>query len=218
MQHRYKGKEHQPYHEADTIDTVVVHTIVKSEDSFWLLYAIIPKWKLVKEDVFCRGSERKGGKGTLSLPLGDLGNWLVGKPCHGRGAPDWRSSPLFGWRPPVRIVPSERLPLSYLEGAAQHAARPDLAPSEEKLAALQARLDRALAEQAATEAKQAARQAEAAASRAEAAPSSVTNNINITVNDHSVNNHLHAAGTASAATAPPKRLRDGSIKNFFLGK
>eukprot|EP00966_Prymnesium_polylepis_P018001 415664-Prymnesium_polylepis.1 len=50
MTHCYKGKQRQSYHEDDAIDTVVVHTIVKSEDNFWLLYAIVPKWKLVKED------------------------------------------------------------------------------------------------------------------------------------------------------------------------
>eukprot|EP00966_Prymnesium_polylepis_P325964 7381896-Prymnesium_polylepis.1 len=105
--YNHKGKRNQSYHEDDAIDTVVIHSIAKSADDFWLLHAVIPKWKLVKEDVFCRGPERKGGNKSLALPLGDLGKWLVGRPIHSQGVPDWRSSPLFGWRPPVRVYPSE---------------------------------------------------------------------------------------------------------------
>eukprot|EP00966_Prymnesium_polylepis_P016295 375804-Prymnesium_polylepis.1 len=166
------------------------------------MHAIIPKTKLIQEGVFSSGE--KLGSTTLSLPLGDIfGPWLIGRSAYGQGRPDWRSSPIFGWRPPVKLTPTEELPLSYLKNAAQPAARPELAPSEAKLEYAKARIERALAEKAAAEAKKAAREARAAA---EAGPSSVTNN---TTNNITINHvHVHAAGK--------KRLCDGNLKNYFL--
>ena len=201
MAHSVNGKTMQPYHAGDAIDQVAVGCIVRSGETYWLMHAIIPKTKLIQEAIFSSGE--KLGSSSLSLPLGDnFGPWLVGRSIHGQGRPDWRVSPIFGWRPPVKLTITDELPLSYLENAAQPAARPELAPTEAKLEYLKARLERALAEKAAAEAKKAAREAKAASA---AGPSSVTNNNNITINNHV---HVHGAGK--------KRLCDGDLKNFFL--
>lgn len=209
MKHNIKGKRDQPYHEDDPIDQVAVACIVKSGADFWLLYSIIPKDKLVKEHVFSSNNHR--GMVSLCLPLGEiLGTWLVGKPCYGAGKSDWRSGALYGWRPPVKLEVTERLPLDYLETASENkvAAKPEKAPGEAKLDYLRTRRERALAEKAAAEAKAAALDAKREAERlanAQTGPSTVNN---ITIN----NNHLHLHGN------PKKRLVDGSIKNFFLKK
>eukprot|EP00966_Prymnesium_polylepis_P203360 4711439-Prymnesium_polylepis.1 len=97
MSHRYKGGAHKPYHADDAIEQVLIHTLYKSGADLWLMHALVPKRKLVKEGIFCRDEggtkdedgdvvqrkQRQGGQTTLTLPLSRWSPWLAGRACTG---------------------------------------------------------------------------------------------------------------------------------------
>lgn len=245
MHHSYKGERQKPYHERDAIEQVLVHTLYKSGDDLWLMHSRIPKKKLVKECIFCRGKERQGGQTSLTLPLWRWSPWLAGKPCpsvnSGRvKGDDWRIDPLYGWRPPVKVETGDVQLRDFLWEAAREVAAPAKAPTPKaldeahlRLAAAEARRDadaahaaeraarqeREAGEAAARDAIKAAREVKATAERAEAGPSTVNNTTNMsgtTINNNNYHLHVHV----DPLPASRKRLLNsdfhrGQISKFF---
>jgi hypothetical protein len=207
MHHCVNGVIGMPYSEEDDIDDVIIAAIVKPHnesegDTYRLLYARFDKDALIKNGVFrhkgYRGLAASQGKHCLCMPKeGIYHKWLH----HTKGSAHtdkdnkWLLASRYGWHKPVEIDPVKaKIPLEWLEDAAQEAGNPKAFPSEEAMDLNEKRMEQWVQkaekltermENAAEDAKKAALEAKQHADRAEAAkagPSTVNVTNNITNN------------------------------------
>jgi hypothetical protein len=220
--HQKNGVKDMPYGEDDPIDTLAEAFIVESSGKYYFLHARQSRHHLLVNGIFAHkgyaGRRPSPGNTTIAVPLGIYQAWIKGgkRKNEVKEQCKWLNKPAFGWRPPVEVTAqSLGLPQSWLDDAANEAAKPSAFPSasalehlatmiEQSDASVQAGEDRRAAEAAAARSEAAATRAEAAAAGG-AGPSQVTNNIN--VNDNSVHNHIHIHQLPEQLDMPPGKRR-----------
>ena len=197
LHHNVNGEEHCAYSHSDPIDQFLGGSLWKSNGAYWVVYAWLPMWRAVKQQLVDAGPENPARDKSVTFRYGDLGPWLVGGRALHPDPTDWTSRRAYGWKV-AKVQPTERLPDWLLEDTSTQVADESKEPSEAKCLSISAKVDRGIAAEEAERvsmlAKAAIRsekrtreeadRAEAAADRAEAAgagPSTVnniTNNFN----------------------------------------
>ena len=115
----------RPYSSADGIQQLVELVIVKSDEAFYLLYAMQQATALIEHGVFAHGDSR--GKSEIRVPLGRYRMWLTGKRYVSTNFP-WLLDSEHGFRHPVRLRETDYLSRALLEEVAYTATNPEWMP------------------------------------------------------------------------------------------
>ena len=127
--HRIDGIKTRPYCSSDGVDQLVEVLIVKSNATFFLMFAVQPREKLIEHGIF--SSRESAGQTTITVPFGKYCKWLKGEAAaRSYSSTEWLVDTEYGWQQPVKLVPNDWLTTDMLNEVAHVAARPDLSPVE----------------------------------------------------------------------------------------